>query len=58
MGVLEEIEEEAAYRATMRERKSFAVSLWTEGIRDIGRIARLTKLTAEEVKEAVGVRLA
>ena len=52
--VLEEMRDETK----MQERKEIAVSLWNEGIRDVEMIARTTKLTAEEVREAIGIKSA
>ncbi|MCD8231136.1 MAG: hypothetical protein LUD14_04825 [Clostridiales bacterium] len=52
--VMEEMRDEVK----MRERKDIAVSLWNEGVRDVELIARSTKLTVEEVREAIGIKSA
>ncbi len=45
--------EELMEKDRMRERTEIARSLWEDGIRDIERIARLTKLTVDDVKKAI-----
>lgn len=35
----------------------FVVKLWEDGIRDLERIARLTKVSLENVKEALKIRI-
>ncbi len=42
---------EQAQKARIEEKRSFAIELWNDGIRDIERIAKLTKLPLDEVKE-------
>lgn len=56
--VLEEMRDHVATVAKIEERKELAVSLRNEGIRNVEMIARSTKLTTEEVREAIGIKSA
>lgn len=56
--VMEEMRDQAAAAAKMEERKAIAVSLWNDGIQDVDRIARLTNLSSENVREAIGIKSA
>ncbi len=40
-----------AKEARIEEKRTIAIELWNDGIRDLERIAKLTKLPLDEVKE-------
>ncbi len=40
-----------AQKARIEEKRSFAFKLWNDGIQNIERIAKLTELPLDEVKE-------
>lgn len=48
--------EDMRNEAVAKERRAIAVSLWNDGIQDMERIARLTKLSLEEVQKTIGTK--
>ena len=48
---MEEYAEKRAIRAVNERSISIAMELWNDGMRDIEKIARLTKLPLDEVKK-------
>ncbi len=49
--LVEEYVAKLVKEARIEEKRSFAIELWNDGIQDIERIAKLTKLPIDEVKE-------
>ncbi len=49
--IVDEFAARQAEKARIEEKRAFAIELWNDGIRDIERIAKLTKLPLNEVKE-------
>ncbi len=49
--IVDEFAAKQAKKARIEEKRTIAIELWNDGIRDIERIAKLTKLPLDEVKE-------
>ncbi len=49
--------EEMRNQERLETKYEFVVSLWEDGIHDLERIARLTKLSLDNVKEALKMRI-
>lgn len=49
---------EADYKATKREREAMAVSVWEDGVHDVSKIAKWTKLSVEQVSDVIKANFA
>ncbi len=49
--IVDEFAARQAEKVRIEEKRTIAIELWNDGIRDIERIAKLTKLPIDEVKE-------
>ena len=54
-GTMQKIIDRERYDADIKARMNVALNLWSEGVHDLDKISRTTKLSIEQVKRAITV---